>query len=113
MMARYWNLPDDFANLIENHTEIEKIIGQSREAPDRVAVAMSAMLPSISDTVWAEFQQFESFYKIIVPAKGPTIEDAMKKVDDEFDQFAPLMKLGKPAKSLVDRYREATPLVTQ
>jgi len=26
MMARHWNLPDDFANLIENHTAIEKNI---------------------------------------------------------------------------------------
>ena len=108
MMARYWNLPDDFANLLEDHTEIEKIAGRSREAPDKVAVAMSALLPTITDPYWTEFQQFESYYETIVPGNNTSIVELLAQIDREFDQFAPVMKLPTPAKSLVDCYNEVT-----
>jgi hypothetical protein len=106
MMARHWNLPDDFANLIENHTAIEKSIEQVGEAPDKAAVAMSALLPAIADPVWAECQQFESYYEKIIPGNSPTIMELMGQIDQEFEHFAPVMKIATPAKSLLDRYNE-------
>jgi hypothetical protein len=108
MMARYWNLPDEFASLLEDHTEIEKIVGQSREAPDKVAIALSALLPTITDPFWVEFQQFETYYEQILPDDDMTIEELLTQIDREFDQFAPVMKLPTPIKSLVDCYCEAT-----
>lgn len=106
LMARYWNLPDDFANLIEEHIDIGKIVGLSREAPDRVALAMSSLLPTTVDQKWNEFDQFESYYEKIMPPKGPTIMELLKQIDSEFNQFAPLMKISTPMKSLVHRYKE-------
>jgi len=106
MMTRHWNLPDDFANLIETHTEIENFIDQPREAPDKVSVAMSALLPTTADPVWTECQQFESYYEKIIPDNSPTIVELLSQIDVEFDQFAPFMKLVTPAKSLVDSYNE-------
>jgi HD-like signal output (HDOD) protein len=108
MMARHWNLPEDFAHLIENHTEIEKLIQQIAEAPDKAAVAMSALLPAIADPVWIECQKFESYYEKINPGNSPTIMELLSQVDLEFDQFAPLMKIATPAKSLVDCYNDVT-----
>lgn len=108
MMARHWNLPDAFANLIEEHLAIEKFVDQPADAPDKTAVSMSALLPNISDPVWTECQQFESYYEKIVPGNSPTITESLSKIDKEFDQLAPLMKLVTPAKSLVDCYNEVT-----
>lgn len=112
MMTRHWNLPDAFANLIESHTAIEKFIDQPREAPDKVAVAMSALLPTIADPGWTECQQFESNYEKIVPGNSPTIMELLSQTDTEFDHFAPFMKLATPAKSLFDIYNEVTALTT-
>jgi HD-like signal output (HDOD) protein len=108
MMARHWNLPDNFAGLIENHTAIEKSVEQPGEAPDKAAVAMSALLPAIADPVWTECQQFESYYEKIIPGNSPTIMELMSQIDREFDHLAPVMKIGTPEKSLVDRYNEVT-----
>jgi hypothetical protein len=112
MMARHWNLPDDFASLIENHTATEKIVEQSNEAPDKAAMAMSALLPAIADPVWTECQQFESYYEKIMPGNSPTIMELMGQIDREFEHLAPIMKISTPAKSLVDRYNEVTASVT-
>ncbi len=112
MMARHWNLPEDFANLIENHTAIEKILEDASEAPEKAAVTMSAFLPTVSDPGWTECQQLESYYEKINPGNSPTIIELLSQVDQEFDQFAPLMKLATPAKSLVDRYNEVTASAT-
>ncbi|MGA2796252.1 MAG: HDOD domain-containing protein [Thermoguttaceae bacterium] len=108
MMARHWNLPEDFAHLIENHTEIEKLIQQTAEAPDKAAVSMSALLPAIADPVWIECQQFESYYEIINPGNSPTIMELLSQIDREFEQLAPLMKISTPAKSLADCYNDVT-----
>ncbi|MGA2061008.1 MAG: HDOD domain-containing protein [Thermoguttaceae bacterium] len=112
IMARHWNLPEDFALLIENHTEIEKLIQQTAEAPDKAAVAMSALLPAIADPVWIECQQFESYYEKINPGNSPTIMEFLSQIDREFDQLAPLMKIATPAKSLADCYNDVTTSAT-
>jgi HD-like signal output (HDOD) protein len=104
MMARYWNLPDDFANLLEDHTEIEKISGHWKNAPDRVAVALSALLPTISDPYWTEFEQFKSYYEAFFPGDDLSIAKLLAQIDREFEQFAPVMKLPTPDISLVDCY---------
>jgi len=106
MMARHWKLPDDFSSLIGDHIEIGKHADQSRIEPDKVAVAMSALLPSIADPVWTEFGQFESYYEKFMTGKSPTILESLSQVDIEYDQFAPVIKLEIPAKSLVERYNE-------
>jgi HD-like signal output (HDOD) protein len=106
MMAQRWNLPDDFANLIVNHTAIGTSIEQIATASDKAAVAMSALLPAISDPIWTECQQFESYYVKLVPSNSPTIPELMGQIDREFEQLAPIMKISMPAKSLVDRYNE-------
>jgi HD-like signal output (HDOD) protein len=108
LMARHWNLPDDFARLIENHTSIEQFADKSNEFPDVASVTLSALLPTIADPAWTECQQFESYYDKIVPGVKPTVAELLAQVDQEFDKLAPLMKLATPARSLVERYYEVT-----
>jgi HD-like signal output (HDOD) protein len=112
MMTRHWNLPDDFADLIENHTAIEKFGDQPKETPDKAAICLSALLPTIADPVWTECQQFESYYEKFNPGNSPTIAELLGQIDMEFECFAPVMKLATPAKSLVDRYNDVTASTT-
>jgi HD-like signal output (HDOD) protein len=108
MMARHWNLPEEFAVLVENHIAFEQFADKAGEAPNMTAIAMSALLPTIADPVWTECQQFESYYEKIIPGNKPTVAELLAQVDQEFDKLAPLMKLATPARSLVDRYYDMT-----
>ena len=112
LMARHWNLPEDFACLIENHTAIDKLLECVSGAPEKAAVITSALLPTVADPVWIECQQLESYYEKMNPGNSPTLSELLGQIDQEFEKFAPLMKLSTPAKSLVDRYSEATVAAT-
>jgi HD-like signal output (HDOD) protein len=108
MMARHWKLPEALANMIENHISIEEYADLAGEAPDKAAVAMSALLPTVADPDWTECQQFESYYDKIIPGNKPMISELMVRIDKGFGQLAPAMKIPAPAKTLVHRYNEAT-----
>jgi len=110
MMVRHWNLPENFANLIENHIAIDKFANNPEAAPDMVAVGMSALLPTIVDPIWTECQQFELYYEKILPGNKPTIVELLGEIDQGFNEIAPLLKIAKPNKSLVESYNEVTAL---
>ncbi len=46
IIARQWNLPDEFADLVVAHTDIEPWLSQPEAAAGKLAVAMSSLLPS-------------------------------------------------------------------
>ncbi len=106
IMARQWNLPEAFAVLIENHLEVDRWIRQPGEEPAKLAVALSAMLPTAGDPIWADRTQFESYYERVRPADGPSVLELLEQIDQEFADFAPVLKLATPSKSLVDSYEE-------
>jgi HD-like signal output (HDOD) protein len=108
ILARIWNLPESFAGLMERHASIDALIVDPLSTPGHLAVALSALLPSASDEKWTEWPQFEAAYKAIVKNDSPTIDQALAKIDAQFAEFAPLMKLATPAKSLLDLYKAAT-----
>ena len=64
------------------------------------------MLPSISDERWSECTQFDSAYNRVRPKQAPAVQDLLAQVDEEFTEFAPVLKLSMPAKSLVAWYEE-------
>ena len=106
IMARQWNLPDAFAVLIENHLEIDRWMQQPETEPANLAVAMSALLPTIGDPRWTDCAKFESCYERVCPGGGPTIVELLERIDQEFADFAPVLKLTLPGKSLVDAHNE-------
>ena len=107
IMTRQWNLPDTFAVLIENHTEVDRWITQPDATPDDLAVAMSALLPTAGDPIWTECARFEDCYEKVRPSGSPTTRDLLARTDQDFADFAPVLKIAPPAKSLVDCYDEA------
>lgn len=120
-MARRWNLPEEFADLIGCHSELECLSAGEESCENelavepsnggmsagRLAVALSSLLPPVTDDVWHERDQFVASYERFCPADGPSIEQLLESIDQEFVEFAPVLKVAAPAKTLVARYSEA------
>ncbi len=106
MMARRWNLPEQFAILIENHVALDCWAAEAEKEPAKLAVALSALLPSTSDSGWHECAELEATYEKVTPAGRPAMAAVLARIDEEFGQFAPILKVATPAKSLLDRYQE-------
>ena len=105
-MARNWNMPDAFAVLVEQHTALDELLGQKEVPAGPVSVALSALLPASSDDQWSDRESFETAYNRLRPASGASIEAILAPVDQEFAEFAPVLKLAAPAKSLVAWHQE-------
>lgn len=106
-MAQGWKMPDDFVALLGQHTEIDEMLARGEKRPDVLAVAVSALLPSISDDRWAESAQFDAAYNALRPADAPAVPEMLEQLDKEFVEFAPVLKLTTPAKPLVAWHQEA------
>lgn len=108
MMGRQWNLPDAFALLLENHQDVERWACRAEDEPGKLVVAMSALLPAAADPTWTECEMFEGYYQKVAPAGSPSVAELLARIDREFAEFAPVLKLSTPSKSLVDCLQEAT-----
>ena len=107
LMARNWKLPEAFSTLIEHHLEIDKWVACADREPGKLAVAMSALLPSLSDEGWAECAAFQEGYSQVCPAGAPAIVEVLEAVDEEFADFAPVLKIPTTDRSLVATYEES------
>ncbi|MEX2188127.1 MAG: HDOD domain-containing protein [Pirellulales bacterium] len=106
-LCRTWNLPDAFVNLIEHHSDLDSL-NENGGTPSQKAVAVSAFLPAAADGEWHEFAQFEAAYaQLVDPAKTP-VTKLLEETDAQFTEFAPVLKLAVPTRSLVDLIQEAT-----
>ncbi len=110
IMARQWNLPEDFAVAIENHTDIDRCLDGEPESLGKTIVALSALLPSAADSQWNECEQFESAYEKVVKNGGPTIAAVLQQTDDEFTDFSPVLKISAPKMSLMDYHEQVSPV---
>ena len=108
MMARQWNLPEAFADMIESHHAIEQHAANYKANPGKMAVALSALLPTVADAEWCECGPFEQYYEKTVPSGSPTVVEMLAQIDEQFVNFAPVLKVSTPSKSLVDCYQEVT-----
>ncbi len=106
MMARQWNLPEAFADMIESHHEIDKHAANYKSNPGKMAVALSALLPTVTDPEWCECSLFEKYYDKTIPPGNPTVVEILTQIDEQFVNFAPVLKVSNPNKSLVECYQE-------
>jgi HD-like signal output (HDOD) protein len=100
-MARQWSLPEEFAQLIEAHTKLDQFMAESSPDPGQVAVALSALLPAAHDDEWFERPKFMSAYERLSGGRKP-IGEVFAQIDQEFTEFAPVLKLATPGRSLVE-----------
>lgn len=104
IIARQWKLPETFAKLIEDHLDVERWSRHADSEPERLAVSLSALLPTTGDSDWSECDIFERYYRRTKPVGAPGIEELLEETDREYADFAPVLKLAVPEKSLVDRF---------
>lgn len=104
ILARQWNLPDSFAVMIESHVDIERLLKRPVHDPATFAVALSAHLPSTNDSEWIEAPRFMEYYASAFPSGEPALAEILGRIDRDFTELAPLLKLASPGKSLVEVY---------
>jgi hypothetical protein len=104
-MARQWSLPEEFAQLIEAHTKLDQFLADGCKEPGKLAVALSALLPAAHDDEWYERKKFLSAYEKLSAGRQP-VEEVFERIDKEFGEFAPVLKLATPGKSLVQHLAE-------
>ena len=106
-MARKWSLPEEFAQLIEAHIKLDEFLANGCKEPGKLAVALSALLPSSNDAQWYDRDRFSAAFQKLTTGKGQTAVAIFAQVDQEFADFAPVLKLPAPAKSLVQHWNDA------
>ena len=109
MMARHWHLPETFACLIESHTKLEALLLASTLEVGKLAVALSALLPANNDAEWFERERFTSVYERLLSGRKAPLENLFNEIDAEFKEFAPVLKIATPAKSLAEHLGATAP----
>ena len=112
VIARKWNLPEEFAVLIENHTELDSLLADPAADPGQLSVAVSSLLPVSSDETWSDSEAFSLAFEKLIGGKGPSIEELLSEVDEQFAEFAPILEITSPGKSLLVWYQETSAAAT-
>ena len=107
-LCRNWKLPEEFASIIERHTEFSDLMNAEPRRLDAACVALASLLPACKDDQWEERDSFVEGLTQLLPANSGSILDLLKEADKSFDEFAPLMNLPVPERSLVNWVEGAT-----
>jgi HD-like signal output (HDOD) protein len=108
MLARRWQLPQAFAETIEQHATV-KLPPSKRSGAGLNVIGLSALLPSACDPTWTDRETFLAALEMVQGDGGEGAEELLAEVDQEFSEFAPFMKVTQPARSLVD-FLQADPV---
>lgn len=105
-MCRSWSLPEEFAMLIESHSQLDQLLANGCEEKGKLAVALSSLLPAASDKQWLEREKFVAIFERLAANKGVSPAEALTQTDKGFCEFAPVLRLASPARSLADYLAE-------
>jgi HD-like signal output (HDOD) protein len=100
-MARAWSLPEEFSRLIESHVDLEGTAAKLPAEPGPFCVALSALLPAAADETWSDRTTLVDAFTAARP-DGPTLDELLAQVDTQFAEFAPVLKVSTPKRSLVE-----------
>ncbi|TWU41593.1 HDOD domain protein [Novipirellula aureliae] len=100
LLASRWSLPSEFVKLIQQHTQIEDLLGQGPAAYGSACVALASLLPSCCDQNWSEQAEFVNGFKQLSNSNDTELGGLFDEVDESTAEFAPLLKLPIPARSL-------------
>ena len=102
MLAKQWNLPDEFVSLIAQHTHLSGLLAGGEAARGPACVALASLLPSCSDEAWREKEQLVNGYIQLTSQDQAALEKLFAEVDEATREFAPVLKLPVPKTSLVE-----------
>jgi HD-like signal output (HDOD) protein len=108
-LARGWGLPESFASTVQAHIHLAQIGSSERSNGSADAIILSSMLPSVCDHVWSEREAFTTLYLRLAGQKASPLGEVFGRIDAEFTEFAPVLKLATPAKALIESLSEYQP----
>ena len=93
-------MPEAFAALIESHGSLDQHLEDASRQRKALAVSLSALLPTNVDDEWFDRERFLAAYGRCAPPNSPSAAAFFTTIDNEYNEFAPVLKLSGPAKSL-------------
>jgi hypothetical protein len=93
-------LPESFATLIAQHSEVQE--RDFSVVPGTQIVAVSSLMPSTCDSEWNERAAFLSALRRLSKIRPLSAQELFETVEADFAEFAPVLKLAQPARPLVD-----------
>lgn len=99
-LVRNWRLPEEFASLIERHPDLNALLDSNPPQRDAACVALASLLPACQDGEWTEREEFLAGLAKLKLTCGSNIADILTEADASFVDFAPVLKLAIPEKSL-------------
>lgn len=101
MLARQWNLPDEFVTLIGQHTQLSELLDGGKATQNAACVALASMLPSCVDENWEERDQFIDGYYKLTGSDSSKLRALFEATDETTAEFAPVLKLPTPKRTLI------------
>ncbi len=108
MLAKRWNLPEEFVNLIAQHTNLSELLHGGSEQRGAACVALASLLPSCSDDRWRERSDLIDGFKQLTKQSDDQLRELCVGVDKSTAEFAPLLKLPVPKKTLAEYMSETS-----
>jgi HD-like signal output (HDOD) protein len=108
-LVRNWRLPEEFAVLIERHPNLDGLLNEQPAKLDAAAVALAALLPSCRDQDWSERDEFVRGCESLLGEQASQLSELLAEVDRAFEEFAPILKLPVPQRSLSQWFTEPVP----
>ncbi len=106
-LCRNWCLPETFAELVERHAEPLAALDGPDPRYDIACVSVASLLPSCADEKWSEQHLFFASLEQLMRGVNVDYVNLFKRVDNLCEDFAPLMKLAPPKKSLASWFVQA------
>lgn len=107
MLAKQWNLPEEFVTLIAQHTHLAELLESGESQRGAACVALASMLPSCSDEAWSEQSEFVNGYYKLTSHNAAELLELFGEVDEATGEFAPVLKLPVPKTTLTSYLQEA------
>ena len=102
MLAERWNLPEHFVSLIAEHTRLDELLAGGKAKHAAACVALASLLPSCTDQEWGEQEEFVQGFQELTKMTTEQLAELFTDIDEQTAEFAPLMKLPAPKKTLAE-----------
>ncbi|MEQ1825614.1 MAG: HDOD domain-containing protein [Pirellula sp.] len=107
-LCRNWRLPEEFAVLIERHPALDELLDATNPRIDAACVALASLLPTCQDTEWDEVSEFLDGIETVSANRAFDLASILEAADAAFEEFAPILKIQVPEKSLTDWLAESS-----
>lgn len=99
LLLQRWGLPDQIGRWIEQHIDSERLLVDDLRQPS-TCVAAAALLPSVLEERWYEYDLWESLWSRL-EVDTLNLIAFLERVDTHVDQMAQLLRVTAPCRPLV------------